>query len=77
MVDADLKLLVDVGWKNRHGQRAVFVFPGQVAAARRLIKRGLLVEVNSVQVGITNDGEKLLNQLSAAARRGSGLRRVK
>lgn len=77
MIDADLKLLVDVGWENRHGQRAVFIPNGQAAAAKRLIKRRLLVEVNSVQVGITNDGERLLKQLNAVTKLGPGLRSVK
>lgn len=77
VISTDLKLLVAIAWENRHGQKAVATTHGEFAAMKRLVKRGLLVEVNSVQVGITNDGERMLRQLDAVLEQGPQLRSVK
>lgn len=77
MISADLRFLVAIGWENRNGQKAMTPTHGEFAAVKRLVKRGLLVEVSSVQVGLTNDGERMLRQLDAVLERGPGLRSVK
>ena len=77
MISTDLKVLIAVAWENRHGQKAVTATHGEFAAVKRLVKRGLLVEVGSTQVGLTKDGERMLRQLDAVLERGPGLRSVK
>lgn len=77
MISTDLKLLIAVAWENRNGQKSVMATHGEFAAAKRLVKRGLLCEVGSVRFGLTNDGERMLRQLDAVLERGPGLRSVK
>lgn len=70
MISNDLKFLVTVAWENRHGQVAVFASHGEGAAARRLVRRELLVEVGSMRFGLTNDGVRLLRQLDMVCQNG-------
>jgi hypothetical protein len=77
MISTDLKVLVAIAWENRHGQKPMTATHGEFAAVKRLVKRGLLVEISSVQVGLTNDGERMLRQLDAVLEQGPALRRVK
>lgn len=61
MISHDLKLLVDVAWANRASQTPYALVKGQYAAADRLVARNLLVNAGGGDVGITSDGERLIN----------------
>lgn len=65
----DLKLLVDVAWLNRNGQKPYELINGEFSAADRLVKRRLLVNVGGGIVGITGDGDELVMKLMHKMRR--------
>lgn len=77
MISTDLKLLVAIGWENRIAQSAVLALRGEHAAAKRLVRRGLLVEIGSMRYGLTGDGERLLRRLDSAALSSTKLRLVR
>lgn len=62
MISADLKLLVDLAWHNRDGQRTFVVPSGFRAASYRLVKAGLAGRPPGTtnQLGITDRGEKMV-----------------
>lgn len=70
MITTDLKLLVDVAWHNRDGQKAYELSRGEYAAADRLTNRGILVNVGAGCVGISADGRELVGKLSGKAAKG-------
>lgn len=69
MITADLKLLVDVAWTNRHGQMAHKLARGEYAAADRLTKRALLVNAGGGAVGISAEGERIIHSFSMRIRK--------
>ena len=64
MITTDLKLLIDVAWHNRDGQKPYALSWGEFAAADRLVKRELLVNIGGGDIGITADGDELVSKLS-------------
>lgn len=69
MITTDLKLLVDVAWHNRDGQKPYALSRGEFAAADRLVRRGYLMNGGGGDVGITEDGSELVSKLSHRVRK--------